>query len=173
MVCRGADEEEQNIFTPIEDEGQTACQTRRQREENFVESVRKSKRIKAKQEAITTRTNGTKVSNPNSRESSISENKEVQVIVESEEGTMASETELSQLIKLLTLKIQKEEEEKNTERTSAANFEKIISDFDGRTISFERWMENFQKNCRKASFRKIKKCRITRKQEYAFRFWQC
>lgn len=63
-----------------------------------------------------------------------------------DESSSGENTELNNLIKLLTLKIQREEEDKNKPNISIECFGKIVPDFDGATIPVIQWFDNFDKN---------------------------
>lgn len=64
----------------------------------------------------------------------------------SEKSSSGENTELSELIKLLALKMQKEEDDNNKASVSIESFGKIVPDFDGDSISVKHWFENFEKN---------------------------
>lgn len=64
---------------------------------------------------------------------------------ENQSETMESE-DLSSLIKLLAMKIAKEDENQNKTNITIDNFAKIISDFDGSNIPARRWFETFEEN---------------------------
>ena len=58
----------------------------------------------------------------------------------------SNESELAMLIKLLTVKMSKEEVEKEKLSISPDCFGKIIPDFDGNSVSVNIWFDNFEKN---------------------------
>ncbi|XP_053968932.1 uncharacterized protein LOC128870327 [Anastrepha ludens] len=66
----------------------------------------------------------------------------------SENKIKAEMTEIGDLIKLLTLKFQKEEEQQKTKQAaiSTENVDSVIGDFDGQSpVRVESWFENFEK----------------------------
>lgn len=55
-------------------------------------------------------------------------------------------SDLSELIKLLTLKIRLEEKNEGRTNISVEGFGKIIPDYDGISIPVSQWLDNFEKN---------------------------
>ena len=55
-------------------------------------------------------------------------------------------SDLSTLIRLLTIKIGKEEEYNNKANVTVDSFSKRVPNFDGENITVEHWLENFEQN---------------------------
>lgn len=62
------------------------------------------------------------------------------------DGASSSGDDLSALLKLLTNKLVKEDEEKSKTNITAENFGKVVADYDGESIPVEHWLETFDIN---------------------------